>query len=126
MILALIVSAVFGILVGLVGLVVHRALQARTPKALQEPETDDNGYFINPAMAAAIDALEEACQIGEYAPGKSKYKCQHEWINGVCFWCEKSETPHRPRKFARKPTNPVETLEAILEGSSSSPSFDSL
>lgn len=95
------------------------------PKALEEPETDDNGYVIDPARAAQIDLLEKACQIGEYAPGKSKHKCQHEWINGVCFWCEAHEQPHRPRKFARnatpaelaeamKPTNPIETLEAIL------------
>lgn len=99
--------------------------RAVRPRALEEPETDDNGYIIDPARAAQIDLLEEVCQIGEYAPGESKHKCQHEWINGVCFWCEAHEQPHRPRKFARnatpaelaeamKPMNPVETLEAIL------------
>lgn len=99
-------------------------LAGRTPKALKKPETDDKGYVINPAMETEIDLLEAACQIGEYAPGKPKYKCQHEWINGTCFWCDAHEQPHRPRKFARNatPTDPIDTLEAILNSPEPEPS----
>lgn len=104
---------------------VYQALAGRTPKALEEPETDEDDYTIDPALAVQVDLLEKVCQVGEYAPGKPKYECQHEWINGVCFWCDAHEQPHRPRKFARnatpaelaeamKPTDPASTLEAIL------------
>lgn len=92
----LIVLAWKGAVYALTGQWVH----ALAAKIEPEPETDDKGYIINPILNEQIQALEEICQMGEYAIGGAKYKCEHVFIDGSCFWCSKAEHVHSYRNGA--------------------------